>query len=171
MTVGPVTRDAATAGFFDGTAAGQFLLRHCRTCGSLSAPQAVQCENCSSTELDWRPASANATLITWTIAHSKPDASGETHRTILGIAELAEGPWWWSQIVDADPAELRAGAPLRISFQRHDDQAEAVPVFSLAGLPTTTERELHQVGPTSQGCGLHEAGTRLPRCAGEPGGG
>jgi hypothetical protein len=132
MTVGPVTRDAATAEFFDGTSAGQFLMRHCRTCGALSAPQAVQCENCSSTVLDWRLASADATLISWAVAHSKPDASGETSRTILGIAELAEGPWWWSQIVDADPAELRAGAQLRISFQRHDVQHEAVPVFSLA---------------------------------------
>jgi len=131
MTVGPVTRDAATAEFFDGTAAGQFLLRHCPACGTFSAPQAVQCERCSSTALDWRPASADAVLISWTVAHSKPDARGETSRTILGIGELAEGPWWWSQIVAADPAELRTGAPLRISFQRHDPQHEAVPVFTL----------------------------------------
>jgi uncharacterized OB-fold protein len=132
MTVGPVTRDAATAEFFDGTAVGQFLLRHCRTCGALSAPQAAQCENCSSTALGWRPASGEATLISWTVAHSKPDVSGETSRTVLGIAELAEGPWWWSQIVDADPARLRAGAPLRISFRRHDVHHEAVPVFYTA---------------------------------------
>ena len=133
MTVGPVTRDAATAEFFDGTAAGQFLLRHCRACGALSAPQAAQCENCSSTALGWRPASADAILISWTVAHSKPDVSGETSRTVLGLAELAEGPWWWSQIVAADPAELRTGAPLRIVFERHGAQHEAVPVFALAG--------------------------------------
>ena len=132
MTVGPVTRDAATAEFFDGTAAGQFLLRHCRTCGALFAPQAVQCENCSSTALDWRSASGDATLVSWTVAHSKPDASGKTSGTILGLAELAEGPWWWSQIVEADPAELRTGAALRIGFQRHDGHHEAVPVFSPA---------------------------------------
>jgi uncharacterized OB-fold protein len=47
----------------------------------------------------------------------------------LGIAELAEGPWWWSQIVDADPAQLRVGTPLQIIFARHDAQDEAVPVF------------------------------------------
>jgi uncharacterized OB-fold protein len=98
-----VTWDAATAEFFDGTDAGQFLLRHCRTCGALSTPPAAQCEFCSSTTLDWRPASGDATLVSWTVAHSKPDASGQASRTILGIAELAEGPWWWSQIVDADP--------------------------------------------------------------------
>ena len=129
MTVGPVTRDAATAEFFDGTAAGQFLLRHCTDCGALSTPQAAQCERCCSTALDWRPASGDATLVSWTVAHGRPDASGTASRTILGIAELAEGPWWWSQIADADPAQLRVGTPLRIIFRRYDAQHEAVPVF------------------------------------------
>ena len=129
MTVGPVTRDAATAEFFDGTAAGQFLLRHCTDCDALSAPQAAQCERCCSTALDWRPASGDAILVSWTVAHGRPDASGTASRTILGIAELAEGPWWWSQIVDADPARLHVGTPLRIIFRRYDAQHEAVPVF------------------------------------------
>jgi uncharacterized protein len=132
MTVGPVSRDAATAEFFDGTAADQFLLRHCTACGALSAPQAAQCEQCCSTALDWRPASGDAILVSWTVAHGKPDASGTASRTILGIAELAEGPWWWSQIVDADPARLRVGTPLRIGFQRYDAEHEAVPVFAPA---------------------------------------
>ena len=129
MTVGPVTRDVATAEFFDGTAAGQFLLRHCTDCGALSTPQAAQCERCCSTALDWRPASGDAILVSWTVAHGRPDASGTASRTILGIAELAEGPWWWSQIADADPAQLRVGTPLRIIFRRYDAQHEAVPVF------------------------------------------
>ena len=129
MTVGPVTRDAATAEFFDGTAAGQFLLRHCTDCGALSTPQAAQCERCCSTALDWRPAAGDATLVSWTVAHGRPDASGTASRTVLGIAELAEGPWWWSQIADADPAHLRVGTPLRIIFRRYDAQHEAVPVF------------------------------------------
>jgi uncharacterized OB-fold protein len=131
MTVGPIIRDAATAEFFDGTAAGQFLLRHCRACGALSAPQAEQCERCSSTVLDWRPASGDAILVSWTIAHDKPGPDGTTGRTVLAIAELAEGPWWWSHIMDADPAQLRVGTPLRIVFERHDAAHEAVPVFTL----------------------------------------
>ena len=129
MTVGPVTRDVATAEFFDGTAVGQFLLRHCTDCDALSAPQAAQCERCCSTALDWRPAAGDASLVSWTVAHGRPDASGKTSGTILGLAELAEGPWWWSQIADADPAHLRVGTPLRIIFRRHDAQHEAVPVF------------------------------------------
>jgi uncharacterized protein len=130
MTVGPVTRDDATAEFFTGTAAGQFLLRHCAACGALSAPQAAQCERCAHTALGWRPASGEATLISWTVAHGRPSPAGNGNRTILAIAELAEGPWWWSQIVDADPDQLHVGTALRIRFLRHGPGAEAVPVFA-----------------------------------------
>jgi uncharacterized protein len=50
----------------------------------------------------------------------------------VGIAQLAEGPWWWSRVVGADPGQLREGMPLRISIERHDAQHEAVPVFTPA---------------------------------------
>ena len=128
MTVGPVARDAATAEFFDGTAAGQFPLRHCLACDALCAPQAAQCERCSATALDWRPAAGDATLISWTVAHR-----GTGERDVLCIAELAEGPWWWSRLEDASPEDLRPGAPLRIEFRRHSTEDEAVPVFVPGG--------------------------------------
>lgn len=133
MTVGPVDRDAATAEFLDGTATGQFLLRHCPACDTISAPQAVQCEHCASTGLSWRPAGGDATLISWTVAHRRT-ADGEA-LDIICIAQLAEGPWWWSRIEDATPDGLHPGMPLRIEFRRHSAGAEAVPVFVTAGGP------------------------------------
>jgi hypothetical protein len=127
MAVGPVIRDAATAEFFDAAAAGQFLLRHCPACDALSAPQAAQCERCESTALDWRPAAGDATLVAWTVAH-RVTANGEA-LDVLCIAQLAEGPWWWSRIEGTGPDGLRPGVPLRIEFRRHSADAEAVPVF------------------------------------------
>jgi uncharacterized OB-fold protein len=132
MTIGPVARDDATAEFFDGSAAGQFLLRHCLDCGRVSAPQAAQCEHCDSTRLDWAPASGRATLVSWAVLHARPAADGTADRTILCIAELAEGPWWWSQLTGTEPDGLRAGLPLQVEFQRHDAEHEAVPVFAVA---------------------------------------
>ena len=127
MTVGPVIRDEATAEFLDGTASGQFLLRHCLACGAISAPQAAQCELCASTALDWRPAAGDATLISWAVAYRQA-ADGEA-LDVLCIAQLTEGPWWWSRIEDAGPDGLRSGLPLRIEFRRHSPDDEAVPVF------------------------------------------
>ncbi|MGH3303157.1 MAG: Zn-ribbon domain-containing OB-fold protein [Streptosporangiaceae bacterium] len=131
MTVGPVARDAATAEFFGGTAAGQFLLRRCQA-GHFSEPPAALCTTCASTDLGWAPATGGATLVSWTVVWGRPSGDTEPERSILVIGELAEGPWWWSQLVDADPASLAAGQRLRIEFRRAADEHEAVPVFVLA---------------------------------------
>jgi uncharacterized OB-fold protein len=130
MTVGPVVRDAATAEFFDAAAAGKFLLRCCPA-GHFSESPAAQCTTCGSTSLSWEAARGGAALVSWAIAWGRP-TDGESQRTILVIAELDEGPWWWSQLVDADPANLAVGQRLRIEFRRLDSDHEAVPVFALA---------------------------------------
>jgi uncharacterized OB-fold protein len=130
MTVGPVARDAATAEFFDATAAGKFELRRCPA-GHFSEPPAAQCTTCASTSLHWEAASGGATLVSWAVAWSRP-ATGEPQPTVLVIAELDEGPWWWSQLADADPANLAVGQRLRIEFRRAGPEHEAVPVFALA---------------------------------------
>jgi hypothetical protein len=127
MTVGPVVRNEATTPFFDGTARGEFLLRRCTKCGAANTPLAEQCPVCGSTALDWEPASGAATLVSWTVFHDPAGERGDAI-TILAIAELAEGPWWWSLLVEADPEALRLGQPLRLDFERNGDH-EAVPVF------------------------------------------
>ena len=134
MTVGPVARDADTAAFFDATATGQFLLRHCPACGVISAPQSVQCEQCAATDLDWQPASGDAILVSWTVSHGKPG----TDPVILCIAELAEGPWWWARLEDAEAETLTVSAPLRIAYRHPTQGSEVVPVFLPAGAETAS---------------------------------
>ena len=132
MSVGPVARDERTADFLDGTAAGQFLLRKCDACQSLSAPQARQCGQCGSTELGWQPAAGGASVVSWAVTHTKPGPDGATRTAVIVIAELDEGPWWWSQVVDAAPDAVRQGTRLRIDFARASEDAEYVPVFRIA---------------------------------------
>jgi uncharacterized OB-fold protein len=131
MTVGPVARDAATAEFFDATAAGKFLLRRCPA-GHFSEPPAAQCTTCASTSLRWEAARGGATLVSWAVAWARAAGGDEPQPTVLVIAELDEGPWWWSQLVDADPANLAVGQRLRIEFRRAAPEHEAVPVFAQA---------------------------------------
>ena len=132
MSVGPVARDERTAEFLDGTAAGQFLLRKCGTCQSLSAPQARQCGQCGSTELSWQPAAGGASVVSWAVTHTKPGPDGATCTAVIVIAELDEGPWWWSQVVDAAPDAIQRGTRLRIGFARASEGSEFVPVFRIA---------------------------------------
>jgi uncharacterized protein len=132
MTVGPVVRDDATAEFFDGTAASQLLLRRCRS-GHYSEPSAAQCTTCAATELSWVAAGGGATLVSWAVTWGKAAAGESPERTILVIAELDEGPWWWSQLDGAEPADLLAGTRLQVAFRRAAPEHEMVPVFVLAG--------------------------------------
>jgi len=132
VSVGGVQRDPATAEFFDGTAAGLFLLREC-TSGHASEPAAAACTTCGSTGLRWRPASGGATLVSWAVSYGRPSGGEPAPRTVLVIGQLDEGPWWWAQLADADPEQaLAAGQRLRVEFRRHSEQDEAVPVFVLA---------------------------------------
>jgi len=132
MTVGPVIRDEATAEFFDGTAAGQLLLRCCPA-AHYSEPAAAQCTTCGVTELHWAPAAGGAALVSWAVTDAKAAAGEQSKRTVLVIAELDEGPWWWSQLDGANADDLAVGLRLRVTFRRPSDEYEAVPVFVLAG--------------------------------------
>jgi uncharacterized OB-fold protein len=131
MPVGPVSRDDDTAAFFDGTARGQFLLPRCRQ-GHASSPHARQCDTCGATELRLQPASGDATVVSWAVVPARPTEDGPGSPTVLAVAELAEGPWWWSNITDANSEEVTVGTPLRIAFERHSNQHETVPVFTIA---------------------------------------
>jgi uncharacterized protein len=130
MPVGPVVRDDETAAFFDGTARREFLLQHCAD-GHVSSPHAQQCDTCGDTRLIGSPASGAATVVSWAVVPGRPTADGPGSSTILVVAELVEGPWWWSQIVDADPATIETGTPLRVAFRSFSDQHEVVPVFEI----------------------------------------
>ena len=58
----------------------------------------------------------------------------QVRTSLLVIAELDEGPWWWSQLADGDPAGLTVGTRLRLAFARPDEPGhEAVPVFERPG--------------------------------------
>lgn len=132
MTGGPgaVTRNDATADFFDATARGEFLLMRCRPERHWNRPQAERCAECGSTELEAEAASGRARLISWVVLHPRPHPEGTTAPpTLPGIVEFEEGPWWWTQIVGADPSELHDGQPLQVVFERPEG-SEAVPVFT-----------------------------------------
>ena len=131
MTVGPVARDDATAAFFDGTARNELLLARC-IAGHLSSPDASTCHQCGARIEDLHPASGRATLVSWSTVAPPRGAAPGTPSVIAVIAQLSEGPWWWSRlVVDGDRGQLQVGAAVRVEFERHDDGSEAVPVFRL----------------------------------------
>jgi uncharacterized protein len=131
MTVGPVRRDDATAAFFDGTTRRELLIKRCQA-GHHSEPSAESCTTCGSIEFAWVPAAGGARVASWAVVHARGTVDRSADRTVLVIAELDEGPWLWSQIVDADPDAPAEGQRLQVDFARADDGHEAIPVFRMA---------------------------------------
>jgi uncharacterized protein len=129
MSVGPVERDDATAEFFDAAAAGQFLLRRCPD-GHYSEPAAALCTTCGAALAGWAASAGRASLVSWAVTWADTGQAEEPTATVLVIGELDEGPWWWSQLLDADPAQLKVGARLVVAFA--PGGSEMVPVFRLA---------------------------------------
>jgi hypothetical protein len=131
MAVGPVSRDDDTAGFFDAAARGVFLIGRCGQCSAAAEPQATSCPSCGSADLRPVQASGGARLISWSVIHPRPDEADQAARTVVVIAELDEGPWWWSQLIDGDPDTVYEGQRLLMAFERSGEH-EPVPVFRLA---------------------------------------
>lgn len=126
MSMPAVARDEATGEFFDGTAAGVYLIRRCEPHGHASKPQALQCSECASEDLRWEPSSGEAKLVSWAVlpAPAPPPAA----RPVVAVAELREGPWMWAALICDDPDLLREGMALRIAFERPPG-SEAIPVL------------------------------------------
>ncbi|MDA3630440.1 OB-fold domain-containing protein [Saccharopolyspora sp. WRP15-2] len=128
MPIVPVTRDAASAPFFDGTARGELLLRRCEDCSSISAPDVECCSVCGSTRLTWTPARGTAKVVTWTVVHGRSPVDGEPTRIVAGLVELDEGPWLYARLVDIAPEDVTTELALVVGFD-HAEGSETVPVF------------------------------------------
>lgn len=126
MDMPPVVRDDHSAPFFDAAARGVLLLRYSPSSGRWSAPSALVCSVTRADDLEWRPASGEGSLVSWTVIPGKA-GDGASADVTVGLVELAEGVWLPLRLVDAAGVELRAGLPVRVDFVRPEG-GEAVPV-------------------------------------------
>jgi uncharacterized OB-fold protein len=140
VKVQPVRRSDDTANFLDGTSRSVFLLNRCAVCGTANDPQALLCRSCGSDQLVRMQATGDGHLVTWATVHFRPRDGVPEEPTTIGVVQLDEGIWWWSQLVDADVAALTAGTRVTIEFRRAGPSGEAIPVFK-ARLPKSEDHE------------------------------
>jgi uncharacterized protein len=128
LTIRAIRRDAATAEFFDGTAQGEFRLKRSRVTGEILAPQCLT-DSAGSVDLEWIRASGSGRVVSWAVSYGKPIDGVQAPSSVVGIVELDEGPWWWCELLDADPDSMREGLPVMAAFVRPEGSEETVPVF------------------------------------------
>jgi uncharacterized protein len=123
-----------TETFWSATAAGRLLLPRCRACGTTVWYPRGLCPACGATDPDWVEASGRGTIYSFTVIHRGEGAYREAGPYVVAYVELDEGPRMLTNVIDADPASLRVGQPVRVVF--HDtDAGNALPRFR----PAVTE--------------------------------
>jgi uncharacterized OB-fold protein len=130
--IGAVRRDAATAQFLDGTAVGEFRLKRSLTTGEFVAPQCVV-DSAGQTDFEWVAAAGTGRVVSWAVIYPKPRDGVQTPSSVVAIVQLDEGPWWWCELLDADPAAMRVDLGVEAAFVRVEGSEETVPVFRVTG--------------------------------------
>jgi uncharacterized OB-fold protein len=65
--------------------------------------------------------------VTWTVKPGRAKDGRPAVDTIIGVVELAEGPWLTLQLPGADPGRLEVGKPVRVDFVQPEG-SEYLPV-------------------------------------------
>ncbi|RAG86547.1 protein dehydratase [Streptacidiphilus pinicola] len=125
-----VNRD--NAGYWEGVAAGELRFQRCDACGTARFPWLPGCNACGSDRWHAEAASGAGEVYSKVVVHHPlPPAFGTKPYTVA-LVELAEDVRVVANVVGAAPEDIAIGTPVRLGFQRYDEELE-LPVFHLAG--------------------------------------
>lgn len=109
------------AWFWDGLRQRELRIQRFTDDGSLVHPPANANPRSQAMDYDWVVASGKAKLYSYTVPHY-PEVPAFDYPLIVGLVELEEGVRVVSNIVGVEPAQLRIGMPLEVTFlDTHDD--------------------------------------------------
>lgn len=125
----PVVGDE-TAGFFEGTRAGELRLAQCDNCGSFSLPAKPACASCHSMKWSWKAVSGKGTIYSYVFVNqSAIPAFADRLPYDVVLVEPVEAPG--VRIVSATVGcaldELEGGMPVEVLFEAAGE--DFVPVF------------------------------------------
>lgn len=126
------TITAVNRPFWEGCGQGELRIQRCGACARLRYPAGSICPNCLSADTTWECVSGAGTVFSFVVFHRAyhPSREGKVPYAVA-LIELAEGPIMLSNVVDADLSTLAVGQPVKVAFDRID-QDLTIPVFKPA---------------------------------------
>ncbi|MCX5851897.1 MAG: Zn-ribbon domain-containing OB-fold protein [Deltaproteobacteria bacterium] len=111
-----------SAGFWEGTREGKLLIQTCGDCGSKIFYPRKYCPECWSGNLGWMQASGNAKIFSFSTAYSmvEPKFMDELPYTVAYV-DLDEGIRMMTRIVECDPADIKIGMEVEVTFFQRGD--------------------------------------------------
>ncbi|MFF3450933.1 bifunctional MaoC family dehydratase N-terminal/OB-fold nucleic acid binding domain-containing protein [Streptomyces sp. NPDC002667] len=123
-----INRD--NAGFWEGVARHRLLIQRCTDCGALRFPWLPGCGACGGPDWDTVASGGEGTVYSYVVMHHPPFPAFDPPYAVA-LVELAEGVRIVSNVVGVPHDEVRIGMPVRLAFQRCDEELE-LPVFRAA---------------------------------------
>ncbi|WP_147102570.1 Zn-ribbon domain-containing OB-fold protein [Pseudonocardia sulfidoxydans] len=107
---------ALTRPFWEGCRRGVLLVQRCCSCsGHVFAPQDF-CRSCQSPDLEWVESSGEGELVTYTTIW-RPQTPAFEVPYVVAVVALTEGYEMLTNLVDAEPGEIRVGAKVQVVFR------------------------------------------------------
>jgi uncharacterized OB-fold protein len=126
----PPRRNHETAEFWDGCAAGRFLLPRCDDCGEHFWYPRRTCPFCGSRAVRYHEVSGRGTVYSFSVVRRGQGPWRELAPYVLAMVELAEGPTLMTNIVDVDPDTVIVGMPVHVVFEPVADSTDALYRFA-----------------------------------------
>lgn len=120
-----INRD--NAGFWEGVGRHRLLIQRCAGCGTLRFPWLPGCNSCGCLEWDTVEANGEGTVYSYVVMHHPPFPAFDPPYAV-GVIELVEGVRIVSNVIGVPYDKVRIGMPVRLAFERYDDELE-LPVF------------------------------------------
>ncbi|MFH8464991.1 bifunctional MaoC family dehydratase N-terminal/OB-fold nucleic acid binding domain-containing protein [Streptomyces sp. NPDC017991] len=124
-----VNRD--NAGFWEGVSRHRLLIQRCEKCETLRFPWLPGCNSCGCLEWDTVEAAGEGTVYSYVVMHHPPFPAFDPPYAV-GLVELVEGVRMISNVVGVPHDRVRIGMPVRLEFERVDEELE-LPVFRAVG--------------------------------------
>lgn len=119
-----------TAFFWDGTRVGELRVQRCGACGERRHPPGPACPRCGALEPTYDVVSGRGTVYSY-VVHRHPPVPGKELPILLVLVELDEGVRMVGELLDADPDDVKIGAPVEVAWVRVDDDL-TIPAWRLA---------------------------------------
>src|SRR5262249_11595706 len=116
--------NADNAGFWEGCRQRELRLQSCTRCGGIRHPPRPMCPQCQCLEYEWRRASGQGTVYTFTIVHAPtlPAFQNTVPYNVI-VVHLHEGPFMVSNLVGCAAEQITIGMRVEVVFE---DVAENV---------------------------------------------
>ena len=125
--------------FWDGTPLGELRIQKCNACGALRFPPGPACPDCGALDRGHVVAAGTGTVFSY-VVHRYPPVPGKELPIVIALIDLDEGVRMVGEVVDVPDDQIEIGMPLRVDFNRIDDDL-TLPVWRLdTPRPSATRR-------------------------------